>query len=89
MELAHDLDIPYERIRYRAAGINHMAFYPEVRAAAGRMARTSNLYPDLVRGYREGRAPKPSLEPALPQQGALRDADAPRLFRDRELGALR
>ena len=27
MELAHDLDIPYEEIRYRAAGINHMAFY--------------------------------------------------------------
>ena len=26
-ELAHDLDIPVEEIRYRAAGINHMAFY--------------------------------------------------------------
>ena len=23
----HDLDIPYEEIRYRSAGINHMAFY--------------------------------------------------------------
>ena len=27
MELANDLDMPIERIRYRAAGINHMAFY--------------------------------------------------------------
>src|ERR1700753_3103139 len=27
MELAHDLDLPYEEIRYRSAGINHMAFY--------------------------------------------------------------
>ncbi|TIV07207.1 MAG: alpha-glucosidase/alpha-galactosidase, partial [Mesorhizobium sp.] len=27
MELAHDLDLPYDEIRYRSAGINHMAFY--------------------------------------------------------------
>jgi alpha-galactosidase len=26
-ELARDLDIPVENLRYRAAGINHMAFY--------------------------------------------------------------
>jgi alpha-galactosidase len=58
-ELARDLDIPLERIRYRAAGINHMAFYLqfEERMADG---SHSNLYPDLVRGYREGRFPKPS-----------------------------
>ena len=78
----------YEEIRYRAAGINHMAFYLkfEHRQADGSYR---DLYPDLVRGYREGRAPKPSLEPALPQQGALRDADAARLLRHRELRALR
>lgn len=58
-ELARDLDIPVEEIRYRAAGINHMAFYLtfEHRQADGSYR---NLYPDLVRGYREGRFPKPS-----------------------------
>ena len=58
-ELARDLDIPYEEIRYRAAGINHMAFYLkfEHKLADGTY---KDLYPDLVRGYREGRFPKPS-----------------------------
>jgi alpha-galactosidase len=59
MELARDLDLPYEEIRYRAAGINHMAFYLkfEHRQPDGSYR---DLYPDLVRAYREGRAPKPS-----------------------------
>ncbi len=58
-ELARDLDIPVSDIRYRAAGINHMAFYLtfEHRQADGSYR---NLYPDLVQGYREGRFPKPS-----------------------------
>jgi len=58
-ELARDLDIPVEEIRYKAAGINHMAFYLtfEHRQADGSY---KNLYPDLVKGYREGRFPKPS-----------------------------
>ncbi|WP_310795037.1 alpha-glucosidase/alpha-galactosidase [Neotabrizicola shimadae] len=58
-ELARDLDIPVEEIRYKAAGINHMAFYLtfEHRQADGSYR---NLYPDLVKGYREGRFPKPS-----------------------------
>lgn len=58
-ELARDLDIPYPEIRYRAAGINHMAFYLtfEHRQADGSYR---NLYPDLLSGYREGRFPKPS-----------------------------
>lgn len=58
-ELARDLDIPVEEIRYRAAGINHMAFYLtfEHRQPDGSYR---NLYPDLVTGYREGRFPKPS-----------------------------
>ena len=58
-ELARDLDIPVEEIRYRAGGINHMAFYMtfEHRQADGSY---KNLYPDLVKGYREGRFPKPS-----------------------------
>lgn len=58
-ELARDLEIPVEEIRYRAAGINHMAFYLkfEHRQSDGSY---KDLYPDLVRGYREGRFPKPS-----------------------------
>lgn len=58
-ELARDLDIPVEEIRYRAAGINHMAFYLafEHRQPDGSYR---NLYPDLLAGYREGRFPKPS-----------------------------
>ncbi|HZG29594.1 MAG TPA: alpha-glucosidase/alpha-galactosidase [Ensifer sp.] len=58
-ELARDLDIPVKEIRYRAAGINHMAFYLnfEHRQVDGSY---KNLYPDLLKGYREGRFPKPS-----------------------------
>ena len=58
-ELARDLDIPLDEIRYRAAGINHMAFYLkfEHRLADGSYR---DLYPDLLRGYRECRLPKPN-----------------------------
>jgi alpha-galactosidase len=56
-ELAHDLEIPIERIRYLCAGINHMAFYLqfEARETDGSWR---NLYPDLLAGYRDGRFPK-------------------------------
>jgi alpha-galactosidase len=58
-ELARDLDLPRNEIRYRAAGINHMAFYLkfEHRQPDGSYR---DLYPDLLRGYQEGRFPKPS-----------------------------
>jgi alpha-galactosidase len=58
-ELARDLDIPVEDIRYRAGGINHMSFYLnfEHRQADGSYV---DLYPALLAGYREGRFPKPS-----------------------------
>jgi len=58
-ELARDLEIPVEEIRYRAGGINHMAFYMtfEHRQADGSY---KDLYPALKQGYREGRFPKPS-----------------------------
>ena len=58
-ELARDLDLPIADIRYRAAGINHMAFYLkfEHRQTDGTYR---NLYPDLVAGYRAGKFPKPS-----------------------------
>jgi alpha-galactosidase len=67
MELARDLDIPYEEIRYRSAGINHMAFYLtfEHRQPDGSYR---NLYPDLFRAYREGRAPKPGWNPRCPNK---------------------
>ena len=58
-ELARDLDIPVEEIRYRAGGINHMAFYLnfEHRQPDGTY---KDLYPALKKGYAEGRFPKPS-----------------------------
>jgi alpha-galactosidase len=58
-ELARDLGIPFEEVRYRAAGINHMAFYLEFERKLPD-GTYRDLYPDLVRGYREGRMPKPS-----------------------------
>jgi alpha-galactosidase len=58
-ELARDLDIPVEEIRYRAGGINHMSFFLtfEHRQSDGGYV---DLYPALRRGYAEGRFPKPS-----------------------------
>ncbi|MCX7888632.1 MAG: alpha-glucosidase/alpha-galactosidase [Rhodobacteraceae bacterium] len=58
-ELARDLDIPVESLRYRAAGINHMAFYLtfEARNPDGTFR---DLYPALAEGYRRGTIPKPS-----------------------------
>jgi alpha-galactosidase len=58
-ELARDLEIPVEDIRYRAAGINHMAFYLQFEHRQ-KDGSYKNLYPDLLRGYAEGRFPKPS-----------------------------
>ncbi|WP_319937792.1 alpha-glucosidase/alpha-galactosidase [Alitabrizicola rongguiensis] len=58
-ELSRDLEIPLGDIRYRAAGINHMAFYLnfEARQADGSWR---DLYPALRAGYQAGRIPKPS-----------------------------
>lgn len=58
-ELARDLEIPVESLRYRAAGINHMAFYLTFE---GRQPDGSyrDLYPALREGYRAGRIPKES-----------------------------
>lgn len=58
-ELARDLEIPVEEIRYRAGGINHMSFFLhfEHRQPDGSYV---DLYPALTQGYREGRFPKPS-----------------------------
>ena len=58
-ELARDLDIPPERIRFRCAGINHMAFYTELRENDG-SETGRDLYPLLRKGYVAGDIPKPS-----------------------------
>jgi alpha-galactosidase len=65
MELARDLAIPFDEIRYRAAGINHMSFYLQFE---GRQSDGGwrDLYPDLLSGYREGRLPPP--EPRCPNK---------------------
>jgi len=55
-ELARDLAIPVSDLRYKAAGINHMAFYLnfEARNPDGSYR---DLYPALREGYRAGRIP--------------------------------
>ncbi|SHG90169.1 alpha-galactosidase [Kaistia soli DSM 19436] len=66
-ELAEDLGIPYEEIRYRSAGINHMAFYLKFEHIQPD-GSYRDLYPDLLRAYREGKAPKPTWNPRCPNK---------------------
>ncbi|MFP7672977.1 alpha-glucosidase/alpha-galactosidase [Marivita sp. S0852] len=54
-ELAHDLDLPKDEIRYRVAGVNHVAFFLDL------THKGQSLYPALRDGYRNGRLPKPPL----------------------------
>jgi alpha-galactosidase len=55
-ELAADIGVPYEEIRYRCAGINHMAFYLSFdrRRPDGSI---EDLYPRIRRVIEEGRVP--------------------------------
>ena len=55
-ELAHDLGLAVEDLRYRAAGINHMAFYLEL-AAKQKDGSYGDLYPALQQGYDTGHLP--------------------------------
>ena len=55
-ELAHDLDLPADEIRYRVAGVNHVAFFLRLEHG-GR-----DLYPALRDGYRSGRLPKTPIQ---------------------------
>ena len=67
-ELARDLDLPAERIAFRCAGINHMAFYTRLEEVRDDGTRR-DLYPELRRGYAEGRLPKPpSGNPRCPDR---------------------
>jgi alpha-galactosidase len=54
-EIAHDLDLPKDEIRYRVAGINHVAFFLRLEHQ-GR-----DLYPALRAGHASGALPKPPL----------------------------
>ncbi|WP_439562519.1 alpha-glucosidase/alpha-galactosidase [Roseinatronobacter sp.] len=54
-ELARDLGLDVADLRYRAAGINHMAFYLSLEAREGSGWR--DLYPALRDGYAAGRIP--------------------------------
>jgi len=54
-ELAHDLDLPKDEIRYRVAGVNHVAFFLKLEHAG------HSLYPALRQGYASGALPKPPL----------------------------
>ena len=51
-ELAADLGVPAEDLRYEVAGINHMAFFLTLEDGAGH-----DLYPALHRVVEEGRVP--------------------------------
>ena len=52
-ELARDIDVPYDDVRYLVAGINHMAFYLKFEDRE----TGEDLYPLLQRVYEEGRVP--------------------------------
>ncbi len=60
-ELAFDLNIPVTDLRFRAAGINHMAFFLNLEAR-NPDGSYRDLYPALRDGYRAGRIPKTPLE---------------------------
>ncbi|MEB1055982.1 MULTISPECIES: alpha-galactosidase [Citrobacter freundii complex] len=59
-ELARDLNIDPASLRYRSAGINHMAFYLELERKTADGAYV-NLYPELLAAYESGQAPKPNI----------------------------
>lgn len=68
-ELASDLQIPVENIRYKSAGINHVAYFllfEEIMADGS----YRNLYPDLQKGYADGVYPRPesSWNPRCPNK---------------------
>ncbi|MCV6823520.1 MULTISPECIES: alpha-glucosidase/alpha-galactosidase [Halocynthiibacter] len=58
-EMAHDLDIPEGDIRYKVAGVNHVAFF--LRLEQEKDGALHDLYPALRKGYADGSLPKPPL----------------------------
>ena len=61
-ELSHDLDINQSSVRYKVAGVNHVAFFLRLEQEVGGEMR--DLYPLLNKGYASGALPKsPFLMP--------------------------
>ena len=58
-ELAHDLDIDQTSIRYKVAGVNHVAFFLRLEQKID--GHLHDLYPRLIDGYANGTLPKPPL----------------------------
>jgi alpha-galactosidase len=58
-ELARDLDIDPATLRYRCAGINHMAFYLSLEKK-NTNGEYISIYPELLNAYESGQAPKPN-----------------------------
>jgi alpha-galactosidase len=58
-ELAHDLDIDQTSIRYKVAGVNHVAFFLRLEQIID--GHPHDLYPRLHDGYANGTLPKPPL----------------------------
>ena len=59
-ELAHDLDIDQESLRYKVAGVNHVAFFLHLHQQLAD-GDTRDLYPLLHEGHERGSLPKPPL----------------------------
>ncbi|MGF1702356.1 alpha-glucosidase/alpha-galactosidase [Photobacterium makurazakiensis] len=59
-ELARDLEIDYNDLRYTCAGINHMAYYLSIEKKDSQ-GNYHSIYPDLLAAYELGQAPKPSI----------------------------
>jgi len=70
-ELARDLDIPVEEIRYSAAGINHMAFYLKFEHRQKDGSYKNPLSRPSGRVSRRSLPQAEPLEPPLSKQGAL------------------
>ncbi len=70
-ELARDLNIDPATLRYRCAGINHMAFYLKARRKTADGSYV-NLYPELLAAYEAGQAPKPNIHGECRYQNIVR-----------------
>lgn len=66
-ELAFDLGIDPSTLRYRSAGINHMAFFLEFEQRL-EDGTYKDLYPDLLAGYRSGTFPRRPKNPRCPNK---------------------
>ena len=68
-ELASDLQIPIEKIRYQSVGINHVAYFVKFEEIM-EDGSYRDLYPDLQKGYANGTYPRPesSWNPRCPNK---------------------